>query len=271
MFQHTQDVDFEVIVVDNASTDGSVEALRQDKRIVFVESPENLGFGRANNLGYKCATGKYIFLLNSDTMFLNNAIKLFYDWMEQADEKIACVGTALLDAKKEVMHSYGKFPTVNSLLKDTIFPFAFRFWKGGKCKKGIPNLLSDNSFMWVEYITGADIFMRRKVIEDLGLFDPGYFMYYEETDMQFRYAQHGWKSALICTPQIMHLHGASSPRKRTLRKVKVPLESCLRYCKKNLSAQDYMLIRISLLTWIPKILLYPDSWSYKKQILRLLF
>lgn len=272
VFQHTQYVNFEVIVVDNASTDGSVETLRRDKRIVFVESPENLGFGRANNLGYERATGKYVFLLNSDTVLLNNAIKLFYDWMERADEKVACVGAALLDANKEVMHSYGSFPTVSNLLKGAILPFAFRFRsRKGKNKAGVPKVLSADSFMWVEYVTGADLFVRRKVIEELGLFDPGYFMYYEETDMQFRYARHGWMSALIFTPRIMHLYGASSPQKRTLRKVKISLESCLHYCKKNLSARSYVLIRLSFLVWIPKILLYPDSWSYKRQILRLLF
>ena len=83
IFTHTLGIDFEVIVVDNNSDDGSGEILRLDKRIVFIQNLANEGFGSANNIGYRYAKGKYLFLLNSDTILLNNAIKLFYDYAEQ--------------------------------------------------------------------------------------------------------------------------------------------------------------------------------------------
>ena len=75
IFTHTLGIDFEVIVVDNNSDDGSGEILRLDKRIVFIQNLANEGFGSANNIGYQYAKGKYLFLLNSDTILLNNAIK----------------------------------------------------------------------------------------------------------------------------------------------------------------------------------------------------
>ena len=81
IFQYTEGVEFEVILVDNASTDGSREFFRKDTRIILIESEINLGFGRANNLGYEYSHGKYVFLLNSDTYLLNNAVKIFYDRM----------------------------------------------------------------------------------------------------------------------------------------------------------------------------------------------
>ena len=81
IFKYTNGVSFEVILVDNASTDGSIDFFTNDERIIFISSKENLGFGRANNLGYKVAKGRYIFLLNSDTLLLNNAIKIFCDTM----------------------------------------------------------------------------------------------------------------------------------------------------------------------------------------------
>ena len=79
VFDKTEGVEYEIIVVDNDSKDGSVEELKktfQDK-IIIIEPKENLGFGRANNLGIKQANGKYVFLLNSDTELINNAIKIF--------------------------------------------------------------------------------------------------------------------------------------------------------------------------------------------------
>ena len=81
IYEYTKDIDFEIIVVDNASSDGSVEAIRESFPIVnVIGSNENLGFGRANNLGAKYAQGKYLFLLNSDTLLIENSIKKLYDF-----------------------------------------------------------------------------------------------------------------------------------------------------------------------------------------------
>lgn len=92
IFKHTMDVDFEVIVVDNDSCDDSKEMLSADNRIVYIQSGGNLGFGRANNLGYTKAKGKYLFLLNSDTILKNNAVKLFYDIAENDSSEVGCWG-----------------------------------------------------------------------------------------------------------------------------------------------------------------------------------
>ena len=111
IFQHTSDITFEIILVDNASSDGSVELFQKDNRINLVKSDANLGFGRANNLGFQYATGKYIFLLNSDTLLKNNAVKLFYDTAEKEHCKnIACWGTMLKDKNGNIGVSYGNFP-----------------------------------------------------------------------------------------------------------------------------------------------------------------
>ena len=78
-----RDYSFELFVYDNASTDGSKDCFEKRDDIIYLYSHENLGFGRANNLGFSKASGKYLFLLNSDTILNNNAIKLFYDFMEE--------------------------------------------------------------------------------------------------------------------------------------------------------------------------------------------
>ena len=85
VFDRTEGVEYEIIVVDNDSKDGSVEELKKifQNKITIIESKENLGFGRANNLGIKQSKGKYVFLLNSDTELINNAIKIFYDYKRE--------------------------------------------------------------------------------------------------------------------------------------------------------------------------------------------
>jgi len=83
VFEKTEDVAYEVIVVDNNSPDGSGKEIQEyfNDKITFIQSPENLGFGRANNLGAKCSNGKYLFFLNPDTILLNNAPKILFDFL----------------------------------------------------------------------------------------------------------------------------------------------------------------------------------------------
>ena len=114
IFSLTKRIDFEVIVVDNASSDGSETYVRERfPSILWVNSGSNLGFGRANNLGVERAMGKYIFFLNSDTILLNDAVSLFFDHMESNREKesLGVLGAYLLDKNGNVNISFGYFPT----------------------------------------------------------------------------------------------------------------------------------------------------------------
>lgn len=264
IFEKTHGIDFEVILVDNASSDGSKECFSKDKRFRYIYNKENVGFGRANNLGYKYATGRYIFLLNSDTLLLNNAIKYFYDWFEINNSgNIACIGSILLDNKNNPMHSYGRFPSIRSLTNLIIkhyFP----------SKKMESDYIDQNGYKIVDYVTGADLFIRREIIEKCGFFDPNFFMYYEETDLQFRFYEKGYKSVIIYTPKIMHLHGIVKVNKN-LKRIYIPLRSCIYYYKKHSSLLDYVIARSILLFLIPKIFIYKSSMSEKCRILKLLF
>ena len=97
IYKHTKDVDFEIIVSDNGSVDGSVEMIKSEfPNVILIENNANLGFGAANNRGLKIAKGKYIFYLNSDTVLLNNAVKYFFDYWENALSRI-CVISRMRD------------------------------------------------------------------------------------------------------------------------------------------------------------------------------
>lgn len=267
IFENTKDIDFEVILVDNDSHDGSKEFFTKDKRILFIESGKNLGFGKANNLGFKYAKGKYIFLLNSDTILLNNAVKKFYDAMENQTEDIACMGT-ILKASDGITNnnSYGKLPTISSTIKSLLGIYLKMNIKKDTEKIQPPPFL-------VEYVIGADLFIRRNVIEKLGLFDPDFFMYFEESEMQYRYRSRGYKSMIISDPQIIHLECVSvgGNKQYSYRQRSMYLESMFMYMRKRYSKLSYFIFRLIAIFYLPIILkkryTFVENLSLVKRIL----
>lgn len=276
VFAQTSGLSFEVILVDNASTDGSIELFEKDDRIHFIESGGNLGFGKANNLGYQYATGKYLFLLNSDTLLLNNAIKEFFLQMEQHDESIACMGCLLIDAKQKPTHSYGRFPTFwNEVVRKPFRTLQRLFFVRNRFDGYDDGPLSvmDERCFEVEYVTGADLFMRKTVADQFGLFDPDFFMYYEECEMQYRYRKHGYRSAITDAPKVQHLVGGSDVSSRSLWGDR-DIESLVMGCRKMYGYRKTQLMRYGwAIAFIPMLLLdwrYPvrEKYAYMKRFLQ---
>ena len=112
LFKYTHGVKMEVIVVDNASQDDTPYSIRREfPQVRVVESQENLGFGKANNLGNTYAIGKYLFLLNSDTIVIHNIVRQFFEFMETHPEYVSCGGN-LLDRDGVNCNVGGDFPSV---------------------------------------------------------------------------------------------------------------------------------------------------------------
>lgn len=244
VINHTKNILYEIILIDNNSKDGSKEHFESDQRIRYIYSFENLGFGRANNLGMILAKGEYVFLLNNDTLLLNNAVKQLYDYAKSCEGVSAFYGGWLLDAEKKHIHSFSEIITMGSLLKGALQTY-IHFFK----KKESP-LLSEYSLsgnaVEVGYITGADMFFHRSIFEKHGGFDHHFFMYYEECDWQWRMKQYGIKSIVIKGPEIIHLCGQpiGSPQKvRNIRVKLMNLESLKYYLKKHYSIFQYVLFR----------------------------
>lgn len=272
LFAKTQGITFEVILVDNASLDGSREFFEKDSRITYVYSDKNLGFGKANNLGYKYASGKYIFLLNSDTLLMNNAILKFYEYMRTTDSSIGCCGGILLNKDKERSFSYyKKFPTLWWIFQENLLyalPKSRLLWNPYKNYE--KKALQDQFPLFVNHISGADLFIKRSVIEKCGLFDPDFFMYYEETEMQYRFQKKGYRSVVIDTPRIVHLEGASSSKKSILQKMKMNLKSRYLYAEKTFSPFKRFLFRLIHLILVPRLLLSSRPWNERKEILKII-
>lgn len=243
IFDKTAGVTFEVILVDNASTDGSKEHFERDSRITYIYNEENLGFGRANNVGAKIARGKYLFLLNSDTLLIENSIKSLFDYMELHPEVASC-GANLVDIDGKMVSSHGRFPSIAQEF------FTLGFHK--LFAKFYNNHLSNNQTAAqgnvdnVDFIIGADIFIRANDFSVLGGFDEGFFMYYEETDLYYRLSQLNKSSQVLPHIRIIHLEGGStSNKKQSILKAKWLYSSRVRYYKKHKSAYALFFMRLT--------------------------
>ena len=274
IFEKTEDVSIEVILVDNNSTDGSVELFSADSRIIFIPLSENVGFGKANNAGLKKAKGKYIFFLNSDTYLLNNAIKEFYDFAEKRQkDSVGGIGCRLLKSDMSYCHSYAPFPSFwGELWKPIILPLSLML---GKPYKYLDKPEHNEAVFKVGYVTGADLFVRKDVIDKYGAFDPDFFMYYEETEMQHRWTEVGYESYIITSPQIIHLEGASyrmgKSVERNVNKELQVMRSLFLYMEKTLKYRCYVLFRFFFfLVKIPFLLFAKLMLKEKLAYLRVL-
>lgn len=210
VYEHTSGIDFEIILVDNASADGSKEFFEKKNGITYIYSQENLGFGKGNNLGLKYATGRNILFLNSDTLLRNNAIKILSNFMDSHPEVGVCGGN-LFDYNGNPTISYEiKRPSVirelNKVLNGRIYKYFYkdvRFNASNKPKE-------------VGYVSGADFMTRKTILDNHGAFSPEFFMYYEETELAHRINKAGYKIMSVPDAEIVHLEGMSIKKDKPL-------------------------------------------------------
>lgn len=253
VYRHTTGVQFEIIVVDNASADGSAQMVRDEfPEVILIEPTENLGFGKANNSGAKRASGTYLFLLNSDTILTENSVKILKDFIDQAtDQRIAAVGCKLLDENREPQVSYGFFP---SILQELFEYGCYKLFRKFYTDNLSPNIRdAGDQIKEVDYISGADLFFRKAIFDQAGGFDEAFFLYYEETELCYRLKQQGYK--LIWNPgtSIIHYVGASGQDQNQLnyRTLELYYASKYRYYKKCHGKSAAVLVKFIA---IPKIL-----------------
>lgn len=196
-------ITYEVIVVDNVSVDGTREMVKKkypDVRTIL--NKENVGFGKANNQGMKQALGNYIFLLNSDTIVLNDAIGKLVAFAKQHPKSF--VGPKLLNLDRSPQTSCGPFFSLTVV-------FASLFLRGDKI--GLTRW-SPSRTRGVDWVSGAALMGSRKLFMDGLLFDEKIFMYMEEIDLLYRARQKGYHTLFYPRSVIIHLGSGSSTNKR---------------------------------------------------------
>lgn len=216
VLKFTKQNSIEIILVDNASSDKSIiKGIKKYTDVKFIINKENIGFGKANNIGYLSATGRYIFLLNSDTLLVSDAIAEFWDYMERDENKqIGCCGASLINETGEKVISYGNFPSVLEAVSSTGLFFLYKQYYKKHIHSGV--IIYTDKVLLVDYVTGADMFIRNSVLKLTGLFDPAFFMYFEDTELSFRILKQGFKSSILPFITIVHLCGGSQKSLDTL-------------------------------------------------------
>lgn len=227
IYEKTQGVEYEVWVVDNASSDGSTQMIKEEfPAVKLIESPENLGFGRANNLAIKQSEAKYCFLLNTDTLLVNNAVKILFDFMENPENaNIGACGGQLYNADMTLQHSVGEFDTLDKLYKKALginfTPIIHRYKHIFKTKfKKQIDKQEDKPYIFSsgyepDFIIGADLMLRKAALDKAGVFDERIFMFGEEAELCFRLKKNGYNIKFVPDSKIIHFGGASSNKTNT--------------------------------------------------------
>ena len=200
-------VPYEIIIVDNVSTDGAVKMLAAefpDVRLLRNETRQ--GFGENQNTGLKASRGKYLFLLNDDTILFSGAIDRLCEFLDR-HPKTAVVGPRLLNSDGSLQASCYKFPSpLRCVWENTLLTAALP----NSSTFGDYRAWAHDSMRDVDFVSGAALLVRREAIEQAGYFDPLFFMYAEETDWQKRIRQAGWEVSFCPDAVITHLGGQSS-------------------------------------------------------------
>lgn len=200
-------IDVETIVVDNGSIDGSVEAARaQYPWAEVIALPENIGFAAGNNVGLRRAKGRHCVLLNSDTVVLPDALERCVRYLD-ANPDVGVVGLQLLNvdrSKQNCVHNYPSFLTelIPLGVLETLFPARFPSKR-----------FEHQEPIEVEAVLGACLFVRREVLESVGLMPEDYFFFLEETDWCFHIKQAGWRIVQVPDAHVVHVFGASTKKK----------------------------------------------------------
>ncbi len=241
----------EVIVVDNNSSDGSAQMVKEEfPNVHLVTNKENVGFAKANNQAIKEATGKYIFLLNSDTEIGAKTLRQMHDFLE-ANGNVAGVVPQLVYPDKSWQSVGGYFPTFFNVFRYLIpFPFLFPAAVRKKLKDiAIFRQETPAQGLELDYITGAAAMFRKSVLDEVGLLGEEYFMYFEETDLCWRVRRAGYGLMAIKTDSLVHVYGGSYKGRYDSKRIGIFLESLQIFVKKNYSGikRASILLEIRLL------------------------
>lgn len=197
--ENVKNINYEVIVVDNNSTDRNIEKLSEEfPRIRFLYLETNYGFGHGNNSGVKISQGKYLLMLNPDTYLINNLPLLLYKFAKEHPD-IGIIGPKLVFPDGSMQVSYAKFPNIKQELFYAIGLIGIAL----KSLYEIKDFVYKKSYYLVDFVFGSCVFIRKDVFQKVNGFDEAYFLFLEETDLCYRVKHDAglkvvyWKGASI--------------------------------------------------------------------------
>jgi GT2 family glycosyltransferase len=213
LYANTANITFKVIVVDNASSDGSVDMIKSEfPQVELIVNAENRGFAAANNQAIAVGKGRYVLLLNSDTVVLDGALDKIVAFADSHPEA-GIVTCRALNKDRTLQPTCFMFPSVLNMFLWAIclarlFPTS-RFFGRERM-----TWWDRNDVREVDVATGCFMLVRREAMDQIGLLDERFFMYGEETDWCYRFRKAGWKILFTPDAEIIHLGGASTGQVR---------------------------------------------------------
>jgi GT2 family glycosyltransferase len=209
IYERTHNLSYEMIVVDNASCDGSVEAIEKEfNNITLIRNSNNLGYAKANNQAILLARGKYILLLNSDTIVKEGTIEKLVSFIDR-NPQAAAVGPKVLNPDGTLQNKGFFFPSVMFSLI-VLFGINRFFPEKLKCRLFPKFYWSENDTREVDYVEGSCFLLSREIADKIGLLPEVFFMYFEEAEWCYLARKKKYKIWYVPTAEIIHLH-ASSP------------------------------------------------------------
>jgi len=208
--KHTAGIEWEMIVVDNASKDGTPQWLKtvKNKKIKVVLSEDNLGFCRGNNMGLVNASGKYILLLNPDTQLKENAVGKMFDWMEK-HPRVGVSSCRLIDGEGRLLPTGGFAPTLGRLLSWGLFIDDIPGLSKHVSSYHPKTDLYRREFE-LDWVTGAFFMVRKTAVEQAGVMDENIFLYADELEWAIRIKNAGWQIMYTPITEVVHLERKSS-------------------------------------------------------------
>jgi N-acetylglucosaminyl-diphospho-decaprenol L-rhamnosyltransferase len=212
LYEATLKSRFDVVVVDNGSTDGSQRMLAERYPAVrVIQNADNVGLGKASNQGIEATIGRYVLLLNNDTLVNGPALDALVDFLD-AHPEAGAVGGKLLNPDGSFQAGYGRFSTLGQ-------EFLIVTHLGAMLWAGYPSHGDSDRITETGWLSSACLLVGRSALRDVGLLDETYFIYGDETDLQFRLGNAGWKVYFLPAASIIHFGGRSLDRWRRRRMV----------------------------------------------------
>jgi len=251
IYETTHGLRFEVYVVINDSLDDSEEAIKENfPEVTLIINREKLGFTRNHNMVMRRSEGKYILVLNDDTVILEGALNKMVDFME-ASPQVGILGCKILNPDGSLQWSCGKS-----------FSHAFEHFKSGVLRTLLAPFIRDQFYLRtqeVTWVTGACLMARSEAIREVGLFDENIIIYFEDGDWCYRMVQTGWKVVYYPHAEIIHYYGQT--RKQYLgRDTFIIYLSRLYFFSKHYSPLTLHLVKF--LTMLEAILRYMKTLMF---------
>jgi len=257
IYEHTGKMDFEIVVVDNNSGDGTVEMVRERfPEVHLIANAQNTGLARAVNMALKKSRGRYLMLLNPDTLVLNSSLKNMVHYMSN-NAQVGILGGKVLNHDGTQMLSCSSFPCLLSYMLEAFF--LHKLFPGSRFF-GRPCLsyLDYDRPQDVDVVLGAFFLIRKEVLEEVGNLDERFFLYSEETDLCLRARKAGWKVGYTPDARVLHWGGESARtdrakmRMQLLKSKKLFFEKHYGYSKSKVAGGILVLgALIRLMAWLP--------------------